>query len=214
MSRVALVTLPDEGAADLVRTTLAEAGIPVVIERARPEHPYVGSALAAPWRVLIAEEQLKEAQAALARLEIEMGEEVEAQAALAEVRRADPNVARAAGTGERSPDATDTRRLPRISLALALALLFPFPVVCFYARAWRRGAIFLGVFVAALALMLAKGIWDYQLAALGGEGLLTFGEQLFLIFLATKLADLFVGVGRVVLLRRQALRAAAVAAPA
>jgi hypothetical protein len=209
MSRVVLVALPDEGAADLVRTTLAEAGIPGSIERAHREHPYAG-ALAAPWKVLIAEEHLKEAQAALARLEMEMAEEVDAQAALAAA--GNPDVA-PAGAGGGPADATDTRRLPRVSWALALALLVFFPVVCFYARAWKRGAVLLGLFVAGLALMLASGISDYQ-PALGGDGLLTFGDQLLLVFIATKLADLFIGLPRVVLLRRQAQRPAAVAAPA
>jgi hypothetical protein len=213
MSRVVLVALPDEAAADLVRTTLAEAGIAGSIERAHREHPYAG-APAAPWKVLVAEEHLNDAQSALARLEMEMAEEVEAQAAVAEVDAADPDAPRAAGVGAGPADTTDPRRRPRTSVALALALLVFFPAVCLYARAWRRGAILIGIFAAALALLLARAIWDYWPAALGGDGLLSVGDQLLLVFMATKLGDLFIGLPRVVLLRRQARRAAAVATPA
>jgi hypothetical protein len=212
MSRVVLVRLPDEGAADLVRTTLAEVDIPATIERDRPAHPYAGTMLPAPWKVFVAEEQLKDAQAALARLEMEMAEEVEAQAALPPADASNADGASTAGAVG-PVDSGDTQRLPRVSLALAFALLAPFPVVCFYARAWRRGAVLLGLFVATLSLLLAGTMWGYR-PAVGRDVLLTYGDQLLLAFIAIKLADLFVGLPRVVLLRRQARRAAAVGAPA
>jgi hypothetical protein len=210
MSRVVLVRLPDEGAADLVRTTLAEVDIPATIERDRPAHPYAGTMLPAPWKVFVAAEKLKDAQGALARLEMEMAEEVEAQAALPPV---DASSADGASTTAGPVDRSDTRRLPRVSLALAFALLAPFPVVCFYALAWRRGAVLLGLFVATLSLLLAGTMWGYR-PAVGRDVLLTYGDQLLLAFIMIKLADLFVGLPRVVLLRRQAQRAAVVGAPA
>src|SRR6185295_5032655 len=89
MARIALVTVSDEGAADMVRAALVDAGIVPEFERVYLEHPYRVSALAESWRVFVPAECLTEAQHALARLEHDMAEEVEVQSK-AWQRRADP----------------------------------------------------------------------------------------------------------------------------
>jgi hypothetical protein len=84
MGRIDLLIVPDQGAADLVRAALTEAGIPVDVQRHYAEHPYQVFPLAEPWRIQVPEDRLQEAQQILARLEHEMAEEVEAQAMAAE----------------------------------------------------------------------------------------------------------------------------------
>jgi phage terminase large subunit-like protein len=75
-----LVVVPDEGAGQMVRSALAEAGIPVEVKRHHPDHPYVVDPRAEPWRILVPEARLGEAQQVLKRLEHEMADELEAQA--------------------------------------------------------------------------------------------------------------------------------------
>jgi hypothetical protein len=75
-----LVVVADEGAGEMVRTALAEADIPVEVRRSYPDHPYVVAPLAEPWKILVPADRLSEARQVLARLEHEMGEELEAQA--------------------------------------------------------------------------------------------------------------------------------------
>ena len=81
MMRLAeLIVVPDEGAGEMVRTALVEAGIPVEVKRHHRDHPYIVDPRAEPWRILVPEARLVEAQAVLKRLEHEMADEVEAQA--------------------------------------------------------------------------------------------------------------------------------------
>jgi hypothetical protein len=75
-----LVVVPDEGAGQVVRAALAEAGIPVEVKRHRPDHPYIVDPRAEPWRIQVPEARLAEAQQVLKRLEHEMADELEAQA--------------------------------------------------------------------------------------------------------------------------------------
>jgi hypothetical protein len=75
-----LVVVADEGAGELVRAALVDAGIPVQVERHRPDHPYVVDPRAEPWRIQVPEARLAEAQQVLKRLEHEMADELEAQA--------------------------------------------------------------------------------------------------------------------------------------
>lgn len=80
MSLVDLVVVPDEGAGEVVRGALVDAGIPVEVRRHRPDHPYIVDPRAEPWRIQVPEERLTEAQQVLKRLEHEMADELEAQA--------------------------------------------------------------------------------------------------------------------------------------
>jgi len=80
MAFAELVVVADEGAGQMVRAALAEAGIAVEVKRHYPDHPYVAAPLAESWRILVPAERLPEAKMVLARLEQEMAEEVEAQA--------------------------------------------------------------------------------------------------------------------------------------
>jgi hypothetical protein len=191
MADVALVTVPDEGAAETVRAALAEVDIPVRLERARPENPYRVQVLAGAWRILVPEERLAEAQLSLQRLEKEMAEEVDAQAAGWE-----PEGAAAAATPE-----VPRRPGPKISFALALGALLPFPVSCFYVRARWRGAIWLGLVVAAFVLAMA-GDGGYRLLPFGEDSPLAYGDRLLLVCLFAKLADLFVALLLIAFRRR------------
>jgi hypothetical protein len=175
MARVALVTVPDEGAAWTVRDALSADGITVEIERAGLDHPYTANALAKPMRVFVAAEDLERARAALAALEAEIaGSEDELHAA-----------ALAAAT-PKAEDAPPTERsVPKLSWAIALGLLLPIPVVCFYGRAWRTGALFAGLYLAGLVC-----------AFVGHPGVM--------LTPASKIADLSAGLPLVALARRRA----------
>ncbi len=81
MPRAELLTVPDEGAGEMIRGALTEAGIPVEVERARPDHPFRPQVLAEPWRIFVPADQLTAARAVLDRLAHELAEEVDAQAA-------------------------------------------------------------------------------------------------------------------------------------
>jgi hypothetical protein len=81
MARVELMIVPDEGAGEMVRSALVEAGIEVEVERAYGGGPFRPQVLAEPWRILVPEEQVAEARLALTRLEHELAQELEAQAA-------------------------------------------------------------------------------------------------------------------------------------
>jgi hypothetical protein len=72
MARAPLVTVPDEGAAWIVRDALTAAGVTVEVERAGAEHPYAANALARPMRVWVPAEQLDRARSLLAALEDEI----------------------------------------------------------------------------------------------------------------------------------------------
>jgi hypothetical protein len=80
VSRTELVTVDDQGAAEMVRSALLDAGIPVQAERAFPEHPYRPAVLAEPWTIWVPSDRLAEAQLILRRLEHDLADEVDAQA--------------------------------------------------------------------------------------------------------------------------------------
>jgi hypothetical protein len=179
MGRAALVTVPDEGAAWMVHDALTEAGIHAQVERAGAEHPYTANALARPMRIWVQDEQLDEARRVLAALQEELAgsdEELTAEALAAGRLQV-----------ESAPTPRE-RRIPHLSWAIALGLLLPIPVVCFYARAWRTGALFAGLYLAGLACALA-----------GHPGLV--------LTPVSKGADLAVGIPLVILARRRAARA-------
>lgn len=194
MARAALVTVPDEGAAWMVRDALNEAGITVQIERALADHPYMASALARPMRIWVQAEDLERARQLLAALEAELAnhqDELSAEAVAA---------GRPSGEAPADPSRLDERPLPRLSWALALGLLLPLPAVCFYARAPRLGAVFLGAFLIGIVYTPWSDLGDW----------LDVGEEPFapaLIAPAAKVADLTVGLPLVLLARRRAARA-------
>jgi len=72
MARAPLVTVPDEGAAWMVRDALTSRGLTVEVEPAGAEHPYAVNALARPWRIWVPAEQLERARSLLAALEEEI----------------------------------------------------------------------------------------------------------------------------------------------
>jgi hypothetical protein len=177
MARAPLVTVPDEGAAWMVRDALSADGIEVQVERAGPDHPYTANALAKPMRLFVAEQDLERARGLLAALEAEIAgsdDELHAEAL-------------AAGSKDELAAAPAERALPRLSWAIALGVLLPIPVVCFYARAWRTGALFAGLYLAGLACLF-----------LGHPGLM--------LTPASKVADLSAGLPMVALARRRAER--------
>ncbi len=93
MANVELMIVPDEGAGEMVRAALVEAGIQVQVERAYESHPFRPQVLAEPWRILVPEDRVDDARQALARLEHEVAQDLEAQAA-AHARNAPPPVGR------------------------------------------------------------------------------------------------------------------------
>lgn len=130
---MALVTVSDEGAAEMVRAALVDAGIQPEFERAYLEDPYRASILAEPWRVFVPAERIVDAQNALARLEHEMAEEVEAQA-MAWNQGIDlrPDATPSSLPALPPPGWRPTR--PAVAWALALSALTAFLGICLYAR--------------------------------------------------------------------------------
>jgi hypothetical protein len=195
MGRAALVTVPDEGAAWIVRDALAAGGVSCEVERVGLDHPYSANALARQMRIFVAEEHLAAAQRLLAALEGEVANHDEDLTA----------EALAAGRPEDVPgkDAPPPGRDPRISWALALGLLLPIPAVCLYARASRLGAVLLGVFVMG---MVYCPPWDLQVLGFSDP---KEDSVIGLIAPGAKVADLAVGIPLVALRRRRARQLAA-----
>jgi hypothetical protein len=141
MARVALVTLPDEGAADMVRGALNEVGIQPDFERVFLEHPYRSSILAEPWRVFVPADRLAEAQAAVARLVHDMAAEVETQAMAWSWRDQGQGQAQDDARARQGADPAPARawRPSRatVAWALALTILIPFLTVGLYLRVAR-----------------------------------------------------------------------------
>src|SRR5207247_8835374 len=103
--------------------------------------------------------------------------------------------------GSDTAAAAPPARLPRLSWALALGFLLPIPVVCFYGRAWRMGALFAGLFVAGLIAAPPR-----YLRVIGFSTPLHHSVPDYLAP-AAKLAALAIGLPRVVGRRRRAKRA-------
>ncbi len=131
----------------MVRAALVEAGVEPQFARAIPDHPYRPTVFAEPWRVTVPSSQLRQGQDALARLEHDVADETERQARAWYGREE-------AADSETPTSSGPPRQHPRLGWALALAVALPFPTVCFYVRAHRMGALFLGIFVAAFAFVV------------------------------------------------------------
>lgn len=189
MGRTALVTVPDEGAAWVVRDALAAGGVTCEVERVGLENPYSANALARQMRIFVADEQLVEARRLLAALEGELASDEDDLAAEAVGAGRLAEEAEAAETAATAP-----QRTPKLGTGLALALL-PLPVVSFYAGIRWLGLIFFVVFLVGLTyampeledldLWSALTSWPY--------GVLLPGA---------KLADLVVGIALLVAQRR------------
>jgi hypothetical protein len=209
MALVPLVTVADEGAAGVVSAALADAGIDADVRPVAQEHPFQASALARPLRISVEEDQIGEARKVLARVEHEMTEEADAQGAAAAIAAAGEGVI---GKGPSKNGGGG----PRFSWALAIAFLVPLPVVCFYTRAFRTGALFLGLFLVALGYSFAGGAWEVQV--LGGpapvrapsdqdeerdQDLADRRGTIFALAGAAKIGDLAVGLATIALGRRR-----------
>lgn len=164
MKRQLLVEVPDPGAAEMIVAALADEGITGEVRRAS-RNPYQVTAFAEPLRISVAAEDMPRARAALERLELEMADEVDAQAGRSEDHAP-------------APEAGSPPRRPNMLIAVALALLVPVPVACLYVG-WRRaGATLAGLFV-ALALVVAARGWQHPAAfALVATKLVDFGAAL------------------------------------
>jgi hypothetical protein len=193
MGRTALVTVPDEGAAWVVRDALAAGGVPCETERVRLAHPYTASALAREMRIFVDDAHLVEARRLLAGLEGEVAnhdEELTAEA-MAAGRPTDEHGAK---------EVQEKPEVPSLTLALAMGLLLPVPAVCLSARANRLGLLFLAAFVVGLVygpLSIFGFSSDEESDDLTPAGL---------IAPAAKVADLVVGIPLVIVRRRRAAR--------
>ena len=135
MARVALVTLPDEGAAEMVRGALNEVGIEPDFERVFLEHPYRSSILAERWRVFVPADRVHEAQAAVARLVHDMAEEVELQSMAWSWRSEDDGGVPHDGEPARARTWRPSRAT--VAWALALTILIPFLTIGLSLRGTR-----------------------------------------------------------------------------
>ena len=75
-----LVVVADEGAGEVVRSALVDAGIPVQVRRQYPEHPYRVTVLPSPGASWYPRVSWPRRRPVLARLEHDLAQEVEAQA--------------------------------------------------------------------------------------------------------------------------------------
>lgn len=131
MDFVVLTTVQDEGAAQIAKDAVAELGIPVRVQR-RSMNPYFAILTHDTFEIRVPAERLAEAQQALAWLERD------ARLAL-DGSPGEPGTAPAAGPAPR-----------KMSFAVALGCLLPFPASCFYARRFGLGWLLCGLFAGAL----------------------------------------------------------------
>ncbi len=141
MRWIAVATVRDAGALEVTRQALAEADIPVDVMRLG-SNPYFPTATASQWEVRVPEDRVDEAEEELTRLEAQAEESVLAEAGVAPEEEDAPE--------ERGHDAAppDPALRPRkISWAIVISLLVPFPAGCLYARQLPIGYILVGMFI-------------------------------------------------------------------
>jgi hypothetical protein len=119
MARAPLVTVPDEGAAWIVRDALTARGVTADVEPARREHPYAANALARPMRIWVPAEQLDRARSLLAALEEEIRNDEKELSAEAEAAGS----AEAAAPQPRRIGRTVALNVAAVLLAVAIAFL-------------------------------------------------------------------------------------------
>ena len=84
MRFVVVITVPDEGAAQVASEALRDRGIEVELRRQGMQNPYVPSGAAAHlYEVRVPEDKVQAAEAALAHLEVELEQALIAQAGAA-----------------------------------------------------------------------------------------------------------------------------------
>jgi hypothetical protein len=184
MSRfVALATVGDPGAADVIVEALTSRGIESQMLRVLPDHPYQPAVLES-WRVLVPEERFEEANGALEALQLDAEHELPAQSQGQSSAPAEDHVDDLASNREK-------RTGRRVSgAALALSFLFPFPITCFCVRAPVPGVAFLGAFIGALV----------KLSSFKRE---TAPLELLWLLAAAKAGDLLVALAIATLRRRK-----------
>jgi hypothetical protein len=138
---IAVTTVRDDGAAAVAKQALADAGIPVEILRLG-NNPYFGSVTAVEWEVRVPHDRLDEAEEELERLEHQAEESLMAEAGVPPDEEE-----REEAEEEKRPD--PALRPRKISWAIVISLLVPFPAGCLYARAFAIGYILIGMFVVA-----------------------------------------------------------------
>ena len=169
MRFVAVTTVHDDGAAQVAREKLADAGIPVEL-KSLGQNPYFGAVTAQEIEVRVPSERLAEAALQLEQLERQVEASLLAEAGM---------------FGGDAPDAPDdedddeggSMALPppelrplKLSWAIVLSLLLPFPAGCFYARAWKIGYLLCGLFAVGVVGSLIGHVRDAMGLALFAKG--------------------------------------------
>jgi hypothetical protein len=144
MSRlVALATVGDLGAAEVIVEALTSQGIQSQVSRVLADHPYQRSPLE-PVRVLVPEELFAEANGVLAALQLEVERDFPAEGGAGAI----------AGSGDLAPE-LERRASRRVSYAtLWLAFAVPLPITCLCVGARLAGTLFLGVFIGDLVTLV------------------------------------------------------------
>ncbi len=194
---VAVVTVRDWGAAQVAREKLDDAGIPVEL-KPLGQNPYFGTVSAAEIEVRVPSSRLADAERQLAQ------REEETEALLLSEAGVPPEDYKGEHAEDEAADARGVILLPKseerplkVSWALVLSWLLPFPAGCFYARAWPLGWLLVGLFAGGAVAPLV-----FRHA----------GDAAFLAVFA-KAADLVLAPILVVKRNRRLARAAAAPAP-
>src|SRR5579871_2573023 len=137
MKWIAVATVRDAGALELTKQAIAEAGIPVDVMRLG-SNPYFPTATASQWEVRVPEDRVADAEDELERLEAHAEESL-----LAEAGGADEDEPVEERGVQRSAPVEKPRKL---SWAIVISLLVPFPAGCLYARQVPIGYILCGMF--------------------------------------------------------------------
>jgi len=137
---VALTTVGDLGAAEVIVEALSNRGIESKVSRVLADHPYQRSALE-PVRILVPEERFAESNDVLAALQVEVERDFPAQS----------------GAGKADDDLApklEKRANRRVSYAtLWLGFAVPLPITCLCVGARLAGTLFLGVFIGDLVTL-------------------------------------------------------------
>ena len=125
MKLVTVSTVRDEGAAEVAKEALSDAGIAVDLKRVSG-NPYFAQMSASEWEVRVPEERVADAERVLARVEHEAEEAAVRQAGAAQVEPESEEPAPEADEphGLRAPGPVFAWRLVWVGVALALLAFF------------------------------------------------------------------------------------------
>jgi hypothetical protein len=158
----------DRAAAEVAREALSAIQIPVEI-KLMGTNPYFGSASAEEFEIRVPEDQEEAALAELDRLAVELEQAVYAEAGVPHDQ---------AALEEDDELHADRERPKKVSWALVISLLLPFPGAgCMYARANGVGLTILGLWLGLIVASIAGVKWDYGME-------LWFGAKLIDLALA------------------------------